>query len=448
MNNLVQIENNKLAQDILKRNYFDYFQKGQSKNLEIFLLGHCSAQCKYCYLVKHPELYPTTDLNNILKNLQLIINWYIKNQFINEIDIFSAEWLNMDNFRDQVFTIFYNSFKDSEYKPPIIVIPSNMQFIHSKNSTEKIQEWIDLFKTINIQICISASIDGKYCDDDRTSCDDEFYLNLRNFLIKNNFLVHPMVSSYNVDKWIENYKWWLETFPGKISDNLMTLEVRDETWTSESIGKLLEFINFIIDYKFINIFKKNKQEFLQYILGIHPDKKYFIPYNNIQLLSEDVFNKKDDFTCTVGHSNLVIRVGDLSVPICHRLGYEELLLGKFNIKNNEIDSFEVFNPELLIMKTHLKRNCLPHCESCKYIGCCIGFCMGNSYEVCKNPLIPTMEVCKMYRTKINFLISKYLQMGLFEYLPLVKSKLGEQFYSYLNDLILDVGQELSKNNEN
>ena len=83
MNNLVQIENNKLAQDILKRNYFDYFQKGQSKNLEIFLLGHCSAQCKYCYLVKHPELYPTTDLNNILKNLQLIINQYIKNQFIN-----------------------------------------------------------------------------------------------------------------------------------------------------------------------------------------------------------------------------------------------------------------------------------------------------------------------------------------------------------------------------
>ena len=160
-----------------------------------------------------------------------------------------------------------------------------MQFIHSKNSTEKIQEWIDLFKTINIQICISASIDGKYCDDDRTSCDDEFYLNLRNFLIKNNFLVHPMVSSYNVDKWIENYKWWLETFPGKISDNLMALEVRDETWTSESIGKLLEFINFIIDYKFINIFKKNKQEFLQYILGIHPDKKYFIPYNNIQLLA-------------------------------------------------------------------------------------------------------------------------------------------------------------------
>ena len=65
--------------------------------------------------------------------------------------------------------------------------------------------------------------------------------------------------------------------------------------------------------------------------------------------------------------------------------------------------------------------------------------MGNSYEVCKNPLIPTMEVCKMYRTKINFLISKYLQMGLFEYLPSVKSKLGEQFYSYLNDLILDVG---------
>ena len=65
--------------------------------------------------------------------------------------------------------------------------------------------------------------------------------------------------------------------------------------------------------------------------------------------------------------------------------------------------------------------------------------MGNSYEVCKNPLIPTMEVCKMYKTKINFLISKYLQMGLFEYLPKIKTELGDEVYTYLNDLILDIG---------
>ena len=50
MNNLIQIENNQLAQNILKTNYFDYFKKGNQKSLEIFLLGHCSAQCKYCYL--------------------------------------------------------------------------------------------------------------------------------------------------------------------------------------------------------------------------------------------------------------------------------------------------------------------------------------------------------------------------------------------------------------
>lgn len=448
MNNLIQIENNQLAQNILKTNYFDYFKKGNQKSLEIFLLGHCSAQCKYCYLVKHPELYPQTDLAIILDHLQLILNWYIENHFINEIDIFSAEWLNIDSFRDKVFTIFYNSFKDSKYKPPLIVIPSNMQFIHNKNSTKKIQEWIDLFKKINIPICISASVDGKYCDDDRTACDDTFYKELYNFLTHNQFLAHPMISSYNVDKWIQNYNWWLKTFPGKISDNLMTLEVRDETWTNESIQNLLEFFNYVIDYKFLHIFNKNKLEFLKYILGIHHNKEYFIPYNSIQLFSEDVFNQRDDFTCTVGHSNLTIRVGDLSIPICHRLGYDELLLGKFNVEDNKITTFEVYKPELLIMKTHLKRNCLPHCESCKYIGCCTGFCMGNSYEVCKNPLIPTMEVCKMYKTKINFLISKYLQMGLFEYLPKIKTELGDEVYTYLNDLILDIGQELSINNAN
>ena len=32
MNNLIQIENNQLAQNILKTNYFDYFKKGNQKS--------------------------------------------------------------------------------------------------------------------------------------------------------------------------------------------------------------------------------------------------------------------------------------------------------------------------------------------------------------------------------------------------------------------------------
>ena len=30
-------------------------------------------------------------------------------------------------------------------------------------------------------------------------------------------------------------------------------------------------------------------------------------------------------------------------------------------------------------------------------------------------------------------------MGLFEYLPKIKTELGDEVYTYLNDLILDIG---------
>ena len=59
---------------------------------------------------------------------------------------------------------------------------------------------------------------------------------------------------------------------------------------------------------------------------------------------------------------------------------------------------------------------MPHCEKCPLVGVCPGFCLGNSYENYKNPLVPLKQVCDMYKAKINFLLIKYEQIGLFKLL--------------------------------
>ena len=49
----VKDQDKELANDILKRNYYDNFKTHRGRTLEIYLSGKCKSNCKYCYLKKH-----------------------------------------------------------------------------------------------------------------------------------------------------------------------------------------------------------------------------------------------------------------------------------------------------------------------------------------------------------------------------------------------------------
>ena len=428
-------QDKKLALDVLDRYYFSEFKQGK-KNLELFLFGQCSANCEYCYLKKYQEnLYPNNISNKeiILQNLDILLKWYIKNQFKCSLSLFSAEWLDNNEIREKVFSILYNNFFQSEYFPKQIIIPTNGHFILNDLQINSILNWYDKFKNINISLAFSISIDGKYCDEGRILYDDNFYKKLFDFAKKTNALFHPMVSSSNVKNWIQNYEWWEKQ---NQANNLMMLEVRDESWTSESISDLLKFLNFEIDYKFKHTFNSNKKLFLQYVLNI-PNNNYNIPsYNNLNILSSPT--EKSFINCTVTSKTLPIRVGDLSIAMCHRLYYDELIVGNFIVENNEIIDFNEKNVSLLIARSYLNQQFLPHCDSCRFRKSCVGFCLGNSYENYKNMFVPTMEVCEMYSAKISFLFIKYAQMGLFDELYQIKSQISDENIKYLTDILADL----------
>lgn len=446
-NNLTAYEkdNKEFANYLLEQYFFQPFRQGRKK-LEIFLTGICKANCDYCYLKRNQAiLFPKELRNNdlIINNLQLLMDWYVKNEFCCPLDIFSAEWLTTP-IADRVIDCIYNTFSKVpvDKRPPLIVAADNMQFIKDNVATEKVQSYIDKLESLGIHFYISASVDGKYCDYGRTENDDEYYQKLNAFAVKNNIKFHPMVSADNVKYQIDNFMWFKETFDPKVVNEIMMLEVRNGDWTDESIYELLRFCDFLVDYKFHNEFNQDKRRFLKYILNVRDEEvgpEHDVPYNNISLHTSNIFDGQDGFNCS-SYGTLCVRVADLSIAPCHRLFYPELKIGEFQLdNNNQITSFNPANLELLLIGCTMKRSCTPHCEKCKFQDLCVGFCQGASYEAYKNPLVPQLQVCKMYRAKISFLIKKFDSMGLFDYLDdLEPESLSEKRKRYLKDVIKSV----------
>ena len=449
------IQDKQLLNDMLNRHYFSKFKRGEGQ-LELFLTGACKANCDYCYLKKHQkDLYPVNLHNNdiIIKNLQMVLEWYIKNDFCCCLDIFSAEWITTP-LADKVIDTIVSTFEKVplEKRPPMISAADNMQFLKSEEYTEKVENYISRLNSIGIKFYLSASIDGKYCDYGRTENSDEYYEKLNNFLVKYNYQVHPMISSDNVKYWIKNYLWWQENFDESIANTIMTLEVRDNTWNTESINHLIRYCDFLIDYTFTNKFNNNKLQFLKYILNIDDSEQLNpkMPRSCYNVIGFNRANIEDNFAYT-GCSfsgTLPIRLGDLSIGLCHRTWYPELQIAQMDIKDDEIVGINPINVALLILKTRLSKACLPHCENCKFIGVCPGHCLGASYEEYENLLVPQMEVCQMYRAKYTFLIYKYRKMGLFEEIEKLKDYFSPEYFEYLKDLINTIPDFEERENSN
>ena len=448
----ITYEDKLLANDILQRHFYDNFRNPEKylkkKSLEIFLTGACRANCDYCYLKQNMhQLYPV-DLHNedqIVHNVQLIVQWYKENAFKCNIEIFSADWIGTP-LAEKIFKIFYEEFKNSEYKPPAIVCPDNMQFLKDEKLTQQVESYINLMESIGICLALSASIDGKYCDTYRTTNSDDYYERLINFLKKHSYLVHPMISAQNAKYQINNFAWMLENFGTDITYHSTMLEVRNSDWDTNSIQDLIQFCDYLADTTF-DLMGQNKLKMLKYVFHIRDfdnDDKLFNhdSHNPIRLPLNSFSTGSDVISCSFSF-NLCIRAADLTIAPCHRLFYPLLHLGHFNVADNKIVDFIPTNVSLMAGQRHMKRSCMPICEHCGLLGICIGHCLGASYEEYGNMMIPQMEVCQMLRSKTIFLIYKFHTMGLFDELPNIKHLLSDEEYHYLTDLISSILEDMT-----
>lgn len=395
-----EIENDILFNNFLNDYFYKEFKKGNDRiELELIISPVCNLGCKYCYLHKyyhksfHKDMF---DHDKTIANLKKILKWIEHNNFKIELDIFSGE-LFAQKIGYEVMDIIYEWCKENEGKIQKIVIPTNFTFICSEEYTKKVGNIVKNFEQIGIQIRLSASFDGKYCEENRPyvrdldiifdhTRDDNYYNKVFDFIKEYDCGLHPMIYSHKIESWKDNFLWFQEQLEKNGMDwrNIYLLQVRNMEWTDEQIHEFYNFIYFLCDYSY-NKLNKNSSEFIDFIYN----------QKNFNILGQP-FGKNigKGLPCAL-QTELTIRVSDLKVFPCHRLLYKDFEIGQYEEDEQEVLKFKTKNASLGLTVHGFHTKSHPTCRRCSFNKICIGGCLGAQYETNGSMFVPIQSVCKL-----------------------------------------------------
>lgn len=446
MNNQItnEMENDHLLYSILDKRFFQNYKepigspKKANSQLELFITNECNLKCSYCYLHHFgKQLYPYNGNNpkKIIENLNILFEHFLEESYtFDGIDLFSGEIWG-DYLGNEVLNTILSYIKKGVIVTQI-VIPTNFSFLLDEKKTNHMIYYIEEFKKNNSCLQLSVSIDGKMLEDQTRPFkyinaegkvklrDDEFYEKLFSFCKKNNFKYHPMVASYGIDKWIDNYKWYKKQlykhgYEDPINE-IMMLEVRNDDWTEEAIAHYIKFIDYLIEDKF-NDLNRDIVAFTKFLFNIDGSAATgYLPYH--LALAEN------SMPCTI-QQQMTVRLGDLSIVGCHRIAYDQFVFGSYKLENNKIVGIKANNPQMaakVILCNPM--NSIHGCDRCRYKKLCMKGCFGSQFEAGNDPFMPIQSVCNLFEAKINFLLEKYNNMGVFN----VAQKLLESDLNYYN----------------
>ncbi len=423
-----QKEQDDLLKTVLNLRFFnpwsydmwDEYALTNDANLEIYITNVCNLKCEYCYLQKYPKLYPEhlRDPELLLHNLSLLYDYILDQNFhIPKVEFFSGEiWHTKLGWDILELTLQY--LKKGMHIDWFL-IASNCSFVSNNTALYKIQHYIDEFKNINNQLVFSISVDGEIIEQKNRPAKngeerpDDFWDMIFIFAKHNNFFFHPMISAKSSFNWIENLKWWYEKLAEyeMPDDSIMMLEVRNDDWTDQSLEAYLKYLDYEIERYLHKDCNDNLELFYKNLLNIRDSSP-----NSLHGYINWAIPKTDTFLgCTVA-TDLTVRLGDLAICPCHRTAYDKYLYGHFVVVDDKIVDITANNPNMAI-KVLMNNIEIANfgCDTCIYNSYCLKGCLGSQYESTGDPWIPIPNVCRFFKTKYNFLLSKYEKLGVFEY---------------------------------
>jgi radical SAM protein with 4Fe4S-binding SPASM domain len=414
-------QDNELIESILNRTFFtawknqkyleDPYKYGNYSELELQVTAACNLQCKYCYYSKYSkDLYPPeiSHPQTILNNTNLILEWLTNNSFYPKISLFSGE-LFSQKIGFQVLNKVINWHIENKISNGQIIIPTNFTFLFDKEKTKRIEFFLMKAAIHKINIYLSASIDGKYCDENRPLKNknmirtERYYNDVFQFCKKWNFSFHPMIYNEKIEKWIDNFLWFQENFEKHNLDwkSLYLLEVRNKEWTKPQLKEFYKFIRFIIKWSYHKS-GLSKEQFSKFVL----QHKLFNIFHIFTILGRGI-------SCSI-QSAMQLRLGDLTTTLCHRNAYKELNLFKFKT-DKHITGIETINTPMLISMFSSKNSNFPFCESCAIKEFCTGQCLGSMYETNKDNFIPIPTVCNLEHIKVAAIIDELKELDLLKF---------------------------------
>lgn len=432
MDKTFQEENNELLEFILSNCFYQHWMNPNPKDaqfgmrmLELNLTASCNQKCKYCYLTMHgDQLYPRELRNKdkIISNLKLLVDYYLeKGYHPGRIDFFSGEiWGTA--LGNEAFDVIYDAIANRKWGVNYIMIPSNMSFLLDREKRKTIEDYIAAFKKIGVRLTFSGSIDGKYLEEENRPFNndsnnvfknsDDWYNFLFNWCKKYSFAFHPMVAANGIEKWKDNYLWWnkmFEKFGLDPVDYGMYLEVRNDDWSLDKIYGYVDFLNYMMDYDFENIYNKRIDKFFEATVP----KNHSAGYCPYMLLDNGI-----GWGCGIDKT-IIVRVGDLAIGPCHRTCYEQFIYGHYDIQDNKIIGVKASNVQLANFVFMGSTHSMGKCNNCPIMRYCLRGCLGAQFEYTGEILQPIDSVCNELKAKTIFLYLKYKQL---EFFDLAKSK--------------------------
>ena len=380
------------------------FEK-QGKDLELSFTAECDKACYYCYLKQFGDkLYPRVNDDIIVENLQLFLKHAsYKNYIFNRIDLFTGEFFNLPYWRTVLDILLESDFKNYTS----ITIPTNFSFV-DKGLTDEVCLYKKKFKDIGKSLLLSCSIDGT--DDFETRPNkDKTHSNIPKIVEAIDMLqagMHPMISPIFCKNYKKNIDFWIEV--AKRFDRMpMFLEVRNDFWDSVALDNLEQSMLYLADKMFNEVLNKDINLFTKSFFSLD---NYTRKYNCFLLRFPTQLQR---ISCAF-QSTISVRVPDLMLIPCHRLGYPELNYAQF-IKEDDHLKLESKNLDFQISATTMNPSSfLPRCANCDIRMFCIKGCLGAQYEVTKDPFMPIDSVCNFEKRKYSVLHKIANMYGLYD----------------------------------
>lgn len=414
MTDQYRYENDLMFNSFLEDYFYDKFRQGEH-SIEMIFSPKCNEACVYCYLNKtYKKLYPDCafDSADTLNNVRKLLRWMKKNKFICTLDIFSGE-LFAQEAGFALMDIIYDEYRDSgdDEKIRRIIIPTNFSFLANTDLERRVRDCLNRFKDIGIQVILSASMDGKYMDDNRPFKgnldieidfvrDDAYYDKVFEFAKEYKFGFHPMIWRKNIKKWKDNFDWFRDMFDkhGIPWTNLYLLPVRDDGWTSDDNAILYDFIKYIIKRAF-DMCDLCVDEFVDFVLKD----------NGFNLLATPFISIGRGIGCGM-QTSFAIRMSDLKHFPCHRLMYKDLEIGHFN----EEMQYVTEHASLGLVTYGFETKNQPMCYNCPINNICIAGCLGSQFETNGEIFAPIRSVCSMEFAYIKAIVDTFDEIGVLD----------------------------------
>ena len=429
-------EQKALFLNYLDNHTFCYWKGSKDKyyetELELIISPTCNTKCTYCYYNNYAEKYIYPNKINckdkIIDNCEQIMKWIAKNHYNpGTIEIFSGEFINLP-YCQEILDII------DKYAPKgtAVVIPTNGTFCRSEKTMEKAQKFLDKYefscKDHNIYIHYSLSVDGKYLDNitramkDGTQYDDIFYDRLFTFAAKNQLLFHPMVSANGIEKWLDNYDWYIENVMKYFDCNeieafqkIYLLEVRNPDWSAEECKYLEKFVKYLVNKTF-KAFNSNIEDYWNnFLRGAH----------TFNFFSSLISTISRGLGCSIQQC-FAVRLGDLALVPCHRTAYKGYNACYLKFDENSNLDIELENPNMYMFVQSFDARNGVLCSDCPISSLCSRYCLGANYEVNKDFFIPAKNVCLMEYAKIKSLVEAFNEIGVLDKILLEYEKYSNQ----------------------